>query len=429
MLNIRKTIVAGILATCGWSGVFAGEFNDQFCDSTLRLDYIFGADKSGSHILLTRQNRLKGWAGRRNRLNELPIQGNGIITVTDAANGDTIYRHSFSSLFSEWLTTPEAETTPSSFENSFLVPLPRKSANIDIVLLDPRHEVIARTTHKYSPDDVLIVDRTKAQPTPHRYIRRSSNPDNAIDVAILAEGYTAAEMDSFYHHAGVAVESILAHEPFKTYADKFNFVAVASESEDSGVSVPRFSDWKNTACGSNFSTFYSNRYLTTNKVHKVHDHLNGIPYEHIIILANTDEYGGGGIYNSYTLTTARHKMFRPVVVHEFGHSFGGLADEYFYEKDVMTDTYPLDIEPWEQNITTLVDFSGKWKSLLPENLPFPTPTDKADEYPVGLYEGGGYSFKGIYRPADVCRMRNNTAPGFCPACRKALSELILFYTE
>ena len=409
--------------------VGAADFNEVFCDSTLRLDYIFGADSKGTHVLLTQQNRIKGWHGRRHGLKSLPLLGNGVITVTDFVSGDTIYRTSFSSLFSEWLSTPEAETTPSGFENSFMVPLPRNKANIDIQILDNRHESIGGMCHTFNPDDVLIVDKTCVTPLPHRYLHSAADPNQSIDVAILAEGYTAAEMDSFYHHASVAVESILKHEPFASMSDRFTFIAVASPSHDSGVSVPRNNEWKNTACGSNFSTFYSDRYLTTNKLHKVHDLLTGIPYEHIIILANTDEYGGGGIYNSYTLTTARHRMFRPVVVHEFGHSFGGLADEYFYDNDVMTDSYPLDVEPWEQNITTLVDFTGKWKSLLPENLPVPTPTEKAAAYPVGLYEGGGYSSKGICRPADECRMRNNTAPDFCPACQKAIRELILFYTE
>ena len=250
-----------------------------------------------------------------------------------------------------------------------------------------------------------------------------------ILVAILAEGYTTAEMDSFYHHAAVAVESILKHEPFKSRADDFNFVAVASPSIDSGVSVPRLGDWKKTAFSSHFSTFYSDRYLTTGNLQDVHDALAGIPYEHIIILANTPEYGGGGIYNSYTLTTARHRDFRPVVVHEFGHSFGGLADEYFYENDIMDESYPLDIEPWEPNITTIVDFPSKWQSIVPEGTPVPTDPKNADKYPVGVYEGGGYVFKGVYRPADQCRMRNNTWPAFCPACQRALNLLIDFYTK
>ena len=152
------------------------------------------------------------------------------------------------------------------------------------------------------------------------------------------------------------------------------------------------------------------------------------PYEHLIILANTPEYGGGGIYNSYTLTTARHKQFRPVVVHEFGHSFGGLADEYFYESEANEEAYPTEVEPWEPNITTLADFKGKWENLIPKDAPRPTPVSEAAKWPVGLYEGGGYVSHGVYRPADNCRMRTNTAPDFCPACRQALCRLIDFYT-
>ena len=131
----------------------------------------------------------------------------------------------------------------------------------------------------------------------------------------------------------------------------------------------------------------------------MHNWLAGIPYEHIIILANTDTYGGGGIYNAYLLTTAHHAMFKPVVVHEFGHSFGGLADEYAYD-EAPSPLYPYEVEPWEPNITTLVDFGSKWKDLVPEDIPVPTPveTDPAKIYTkVGVYEGAGYTKKGIYR--------------------------------
>lgn len=309
------------------------------------------------------------------------------------------------------------------------MPYPKAPAIIDIDLLDNRHNSMAKMSHRFDPADILVVKKGRGPLPDHRYIHRGGEPTHAIDVAILAEGYTKAEMDSFYRHAEIAVESILSHEPFKSKAANFNFVAVATPSEDSGVSVPRLDDWKSTCFSSHFSTFYSDRYLTTLHVKKIHDAIAGIPYEHIIILANTDEYGGGGIYNSYTLTTARHASFRPVVTHEFGHSFGGLADEYFYETDVMSDTYPLDVEPWEPNITTLVDFGSKWESEIPAGTPRPTPVADAAKYPLGLYEGGGYSFKGVYRPADRCRMRDNTWPDFCPACRRALANLIDFYVS
>jgi hypothetical protein len=195
------------------------------------------------------------------------------------------------------------------------------------------------------------------------------------------------------------------------------------------VSIPRNKDWKQTAFGSHFDSFYSDRYLTIDRVKSIHDALAGIPYEHIIILANTDTYGGGGIYNSYLLAMAHHRLTRPVVVHEFGHSFGGLTDEYFYENDMMSDYYPTNIEPWEQNVTTLVDFDSKWNDMLKKKTPVPTAKEDAAKYPVGVYEGGGYSAKGVYRPAYDCRMRTNECPEFCPVCRRAITRVIDFYTK
>ena len=272
--------------------------------------------------------------------------GNGQITVRDEATGDTIYRHSFSSLFNEWLSTEEASTTPKAFQNTYLVPLPKDPALIDIALLDNRHDTIASMTHRYRPDDELIAVKGTSNVTPHRYIHRSSHPEKAIDVAILAEGYTTAEMDSFYHHAAVAVESILKHEPFKSRADDFNFVAVASPSIDSGVSVPRLGDWKKTAFSSHFSTFYSDRYLTTRQSAGCtrRSRRNTLRTHN-----NTRQHARIRRRWHIQLLHPHHSpppRLRAVVVHEFGHSFGGLADEYFYENDIMDESYPLDIEPW-----------------------------------------------------------------------------------
>ena len=295
--------------------------------------------------------------------------------------------------------------------------------------MNRKKEVNARLKHIVRPDDILIQQKGQAHITPHKYLLKSGDADKCIDVAILAEGYTPKEMDLFYQDAEVATESLFSHEPFKSMKKRFNIVAVAAPSTDSGVSVPRLGEWKQTAFSSHFSTFYSDRYLTTRSVKSIHDALAGIPYEHIIILANTEEYGGGGIYNSYTLTTAHHPLFRPVVVHEFGHSFGGLADEYFYDNDIATDSYPLDMEPWEQNITTRIDFASKWEDMLAKDTPIPTPVSKQAQYPVGVYEGGGYSAKGVFRPADNCRMRTNEYPAFCPVCQRALQRLIDFYTK
>lgn len=404
-------------------------FADHFADKTLRVDYIFNGNASGQAICLDGLSALPTWAGRKHHLAELPLQGNGQIVMRNAASGKTIYTTSFSSLFQEWLETDEARNVTKGFENTFLLPYPLQPVEIEITLLDPRRNVRASMKHIVHPNDVLIEQKGNSHITPHKYLLHNDSPEKCIDVAILAEGYTLQEIQTFYEDADIACKSIFDHEPFKSMKKRFNVVAVASPSTDSGVSVPRLNEWKHTAFSSHFSTFYSDRYLTTSRVKAIHDALAGIPYEHIIILANTEEYGGGGIYNSYTLTTAHHPMFRPVVVHEFGHSFGGLADEYFYDNDVMTDTYPLDIEPWEQNISTQVDFAAKWKDMLSENTPVPTPAEVSENYPTGVYEGGGYSAKGIFRPAENCRMRTNEYPAFCPVCQRALRKIIEFYTE
>ena len=409
----------------------------QAQEKTLRVDYVFSGTDKATEISLERLYSFDGWAGRTVNLDRVPVKGNGQISMTDVATGKVIYMQSFSTLFQEWKTTEEATKLRKAFENTFLLPMPSAKAAVKVELYDFFGNVCASLNHIVDPSDILI-KRMKPEPAPHRYLHKSGSPQEKIDVAIVAEGYTAEEAEQFYKDAQVAVDAILAHEPFGKYRDRFNFVAIALESKDSGVSVPREGLWKDTAVGSNYDTFYSDRYLTTSCVWKMHDVLCGIPYEHLVILANTDTYGGGGIYNSYTLTTALHKDFKPVVVHEFGHSFAGLADEYYYDDQFVEYYYP-DSEPWEQNITTLFDFESKWDDMLPKIIQIPTPvegnvwekikTGTKPESIVGVYEGAGYQSKGVYRPYPDCRMKTNAAESFCPVCQRAIARIIEFYTE
>ena len=327
---MKKFLLCWALGGCIALPINAQNFDDYFTDKTLRLDYIFTGDANHQDICLDEICSLPQWAGRRHHLSELPLEGNGNVTVTDKASGKVIYRTSFSSLFQEWISESEAFHTRRGFENSFLIPYPKQPVTVTVELQDKFRKTSASMSHEVRPDDILIHQKGTSRITPHRYLLQSGTVENCIDVAIMAEGYTAQEMDLFYQDAEKACQAIFSHEPFKHLKDRFNIVAVASESLDSGVSIPRQQEWKSTAVSSHFDTFYSDRYLTTRSVKAIHNWLAGIPYEHIIILANTDTYGGGGIYNSYTLTTAHHPMFEPVVVHEFGHSFGGLADEYAY---------------------------------------------------------------------------------------------------
>ncbi|MDY3091006.1 MAG: M64 family metallopeptidase [Porphyromonas sp.] len=406
----------------------AQRYEDYFRDSTLRIDYAFAGDVRSTSIQPEELHCLPRWYGRRSHLSELPLEGNGRITMRDSITGQVIYRHSFSSLYQEWLSTPEAQRVARSYENVFLLPYPRRTAQIEIELEDMMRRTIARQSFYFEPSDILVRQHTAVAPTKHSYLHKAKHSESAIDIVILAEGYTEADMPKFLRDAERAGRELLRYAPFSDYQDYINIIAVESRSLDSGVSVPREGKWLRTAFSAHFDTFYSERYLTTRRVKAIHDALINIPYENIIILANTETYGGGGIYNSYTLSSIDPRYFLPVVVHEFGHSFGGLADEYFYEQDAMTDSYALDVEPWEQNITSLKDFSGKkWHSLIPKGTPIPTPLADKARYPLGVYEGAAYTAKGLYRASDDCRMRTNEYPTFCPACHKALDELIRFY--
>ena len=289
-----KHICCIILCFCTSIGSFAQNFADYFQNKTLRVDYIFTGDATQQAIYLDELSQLPTWAGRQHHLSELPLEGNGQIIVKDLASKQCIYKTSFSSLFQEWLSTDEAKETAKGFENTFLLPYPKQPVEVEVTLYSPRKKRLATYKHIVRPDDILIHKRGVSHVTPHRYMLQSGNEKDCIDVAILAEGYTEKEMDIFYQDAQRTCESLFSYEPFRSMKGKFNIVAVASPSTDSGVSVPRKNQWKQTAVHSHFDTFYSDRYLTTSRVKSIHNALAGIPYEHIIILANTDVYGGGG---------------------------------------------------------------------------------------------------------------------------------------
>ena len=398
------------------ANVNAQDFNKVFSDSTLRIDYIFSGNANQQHIAIDQLNVIPRWYGKKQRLAELPMEGNGQITVRDHHTKRTLYRNSFSTLFQEWLTYDEAKHTSRAFENVFLVPMPKDTVDVTVTLNDNKRETMTKLTHTVAPSDILIKHIGERNLTPFETLQTAQDTSRCIHIAFLAEGYRSNEMDIFLKDAAEATEALFAHEPFKAMRNRFNIIAVKAPSADSGTSEPSKGLWKNTALHSHFDTFYSNRYLTTLRLKAVHDWLAGLPYEHIIILVNTHQYGGGGILNSYNLSMTHHPSFKPVVVHEFGHSFAGLADEYAYDFEEIP-MYPPDIEPWEQNITTKVKFSDKWQDMMGK-----VPS-------VGLIEGAGYSLKGIFRASHDCRMRTNDTPEFCPVCQRAIQRVIDFYTK
>ena len=431
-----QRLAAAFLMLCCGLTVGAQTFEEWFDDHTLRLDYVFAGDASRQELYVDQLSQLPRWFGRRTRLAELPLAGNGQITVRAHRSQQVIYRHAFSTLFQEWLATDEAKHVRRSFENVFLVPFPRDTVDVTVELFDFHSRVQASMTHTISPTDILISHkgegtktphagmtnaargdgqrRTRGFQTPYVTLQQAADTTRCIHIAYVPEGYTEEQMFSFLDHCRIAMEALFRHEPFKAMRARFNIIALLAPSVDSGVSEPGNGLWLNTALDSHFDTFYSQRYLTTLHLKRLHDLLAGTPYEHIIILANTSHYGGGGIYNSYNLSYTGGEKFESVVVHEFGHSFGGLADEYPYGDD--DPMYFSDTEPWEPNLTTLHDFSSKWQNLI-------------DDGRASLIEGGGYLSKGVWRGKEDCRMRTNEEPDFCPVCQQALRRLINFYTE
>ena len=409
----------------------AQDFNQYFSDATLRIDYVFSGNAHHQEIAVDELHMVPRWWGKRHHLSEVPVRGNGQIIVRHHRSGEVIYRNSFSTLFQEWLSYDEAHTQCRSFQNVFLTPMPKDTADVTVELYDNRQQTMVSLTHTVVPTDILIRHTGYNHVTPYVTLQQAADTTRCIHIAFVAEGYQESEMDTFLHDAQEATEALFAHELFKSLRDRFHIVAVKSPSVDSGTSSPHLGIWRNTALHSHFDTFYSQRYLTTLHLKDLHNWLAGTPYEHIIVLVNTDQYGGGGILNSYNLSMTHHRLFKPVVVHEFGHSFAGLGDEYAYEQEQIP-MYPHDVEPWEPNLTTLVDFSSKWEDMVKKKTPIPTPESsdkKTIEQRVGVFEGAGYSLKGVYRGCQDCRMRTNENPVFCPVCDRALRRLINFYTE
>lgn len=429
----------------------AQAFENDFQDSTLRLDYVLAGNAKQQHIYYCKASKSARWAGRKARLAEIPLRGNGQIMISDHETGRLLYVHTFSTLFQEWQAEEEATRVDRAFQTSFNVPMPKRPVDVKVTLTDFHAQVKGLLQHTIDPADILIRRIDEPQET-FRYVWTgktlpNGQPDitSCIDLAIIAEGYSHEEMEKFYTDSRRVVDALFAHEPFTSMKSRFNIVAVATESPKSGPSIPHVGLWRQTPAGVHYDTFYSNRYLMTSEMHRIYDLLSGIPFEHIIVLVNSSTYGGGGIYNQLTVTTSDHPTFRPVLVHEFGHAYGGLGDEYFYD-DAYESMYPVDTEPWEPNLTTLVDFQSKWADMVPEGTPIPTPRPKPSEkkrgkkltereqlniltQQVGVFEGGGYQSKGVFRPAQECRMKVNEVENFCPVCSRALVRITDFYTS
>lgn len=419
-------------------------FEDWFDGRSLRLDYMLCGNAERSEVYFCRAFVTPTWAGRRARLNETVLEGMGTITLTDYVSGDTLYRNSFCHLFGEWQSYPEAKEVSRAIETTLLVPMPRQKVRVAVELTDKHRKVVAALRHVVDPADILIRPIGE-NGCAHRTLERHGDEATHIDVAILAEGYQLRDSAKFYSDAQRSIEMLMRYEPFKSLRQRFNFHAVMCPSADSGTSYPHEHRWNNTALGSHFDTFYTDRYLTTLHAHRMADALSCVPYEHPFVIVNTDVYGGGGVFNQIMLAAIDHPLIAELIVHEFGHSYAGLGDEYDYGEEGSDPMYDTSVEPFEPNLTTLVDFQHKWADLLPQGTPIPTPKADIPDFRkartaaeraaidaatqrVGVFEGGGYMTHGVYRPAQECMMKILQTSCFCPVCDRAIRQVTDFYT-
>ncbi|MDR0544995.1 MAG: IgA Peptidase M64 [Odoribacteraceae bacterium] len=403
------------------------QFNDWFELKTLRMDFIHAGDRAGEELFFDELIEEPFWGGSVVNLIDTTLYGNYYVTLRDLATGTPIYSRGFCTLFREWRDSEEATRVRKAATGSVIVPYPKKDALIEISLRNRRGEFEKKLEHAVRVEDYFIKkERRRVYPT--REILSSGSPARSVDIVLLPDGYTAEEMEKFLADSREFTRGLFSFSPYREHQQAFNVRAVLAPSEESGTDNPAAGVWKSTLLSASFYTLNSERYLMTYDHKTLRDLAANVPYDLIYVIVNTSKYGGGAIYNHYGISVSGNLLSAKVYVHEFGHLFLGLGDEYA-EDATYNDMYPPDVEPWEANITTLVDFARKWQDLVEKDTPVPTPLDPARPERIGVYEGAGYVNKGIYRPRQDCLMRTLKGDDFCPVCTRAIVKQIHFCTE
>ena len=404
------------------------QFKDHFKNKTLRIDYIHSGSAAVEYYQFDTLYAEKYWGGSTTNLIDKFDYGNYKFEVHDAFTNELIYSRGYSSLFREYQATPEAESSCKAFDETLVMPYPKNAVNIAFY---SRNKDLSwdKEYILYINPKTRNIHKNKEGKFKKAKVHYSGKYNKKLDIVIIAEGYTEAEMDKFEQDCQRFKGYILESEPYRDNKDKINIWAVKSVSEQSGTDLPGEDIFVNTAVGTNFYTFGSERYLTTEDMKSVRNVAANAPYDQIFILVNHEKYGGGGIYNYYSLGTSDNPAGDFLFQHEFGHAFAGLGDEYYSSDVAVEDFYPLDVEPWEPNITTLVDFKSKWENMVSHSTPVPTPATEENENRVGVYEGGGYVSEGVFRPYIDCTMKSVKYDAFCPVCKRAIQRMIDFYAE
>lgn len=425
---MKKTYVTLLL--CMFSLFLSAQsvnFEQYFFDEgSLRMDVFQCGNSEGSHYVFERFVIEPYFGGSKVNLIDPFNYGTNRVKVIDAQTNTLIYSRGYNTLFREWQTTDEAREMERCYEESVSIPLPRNEVYVILEIRNFDGEFEEVFSKLYEPDEMFNTTEQRYV-FPVQDIMVNGAADSKVDIVILPEGYTADEMPQFIQHCQNLANVFTQAEPFASHIDEFNFRAVLAPSEESGIDIPASHTWVRTILNAHFYTFYIDRYCTTRNYFSVKDVAANAPYDQIYILVNSGQYGGGGFYNFYSMSTAGNISASDVIVHEFGHAFGGLADEYEEPGNPLALLYNLDVEPWEPNITTLVDFESKWADLVSPGTPIPTPNTNQYNNVVGAFEGGGYLSHGMYRPQRNCMMRNY-AP-FCAVCYRTLEDMIEAHSD
>jgi hypothetical protein len=452
-----------------------GGFDDDFTGAAMRLDYFHSGSATEEHISLDRVVRDGPWPGSRARLVDDLNLGKYFFEVRDLESGRTLYSRGFASVFGEWETTPEAKKLWRTYHESLRFPWPKRPVQVILRKRDAGGLFREIWTSAVDPASRFVVPADVAPRGDVWSIIESGPAAEKVDVVILPEGYTRAELEKFRADARRLTDALFAYEPFRSRRRDFNFRGVDIASAESGVSRPHAGIFRRTPLSAHYSAFDSERYILTFDNRALRDAASAAPYEFLVILVNERTYGGGGIFGDQTTVAASNAYAVYLFVHEFGHHLAALGDEY-YTSDVAYETgAPEKPEPWEPNLTATLDPKKlKWRDLLEPATPLPTPWDKeafeklnraaqaerrrlrasgapeeqleelfrrqqAEETKllramkyfnkVGAFEGAGYEARGLYRAEADCIMFSRNDVGFCRVCRRAISRVIDLYSR
>ena len=440
---------------------------------TLRLDYFHTGSATEERFSLDGLALEGAWPGRLDRALDDSNLGKYFFEVIDRASNRVLFSRGFASIYGEWETTPEAAERHRTFHESLRFPLPPRPVQVVVKKRNRANAFEQVWSLLVDPADPTL-DRA-APPSSVKLwaVMKNCEPLDKVDLLLLGDGYTAAEMEKWHRDARRLAELLFATSPFKERKGDFNVWALDSPSEESGVARPSDGVHRHSALRAAYDAFGSERYVLAFDNKRLREIASVAPYEFIEVVVNDRKYGGGGIHNLYATVAADTAWAPYVFVHEFGHHFAGLADEY-YTSDVAYGPAPAARpEPWEPNVTADPK-AARWKDLIAADIPLPTPWEKAtfeegqrayqarrrkiraerrpeDEMDalfreelarstkllssgpqagkVGAFEGAMYEAKGYYRPQADCIMFTRDEVGFCAVCRRAIERVIDLYTR